>query len=40
MKKKKIEAYYIYRPDYSKQLYNRTYHIFGAGISSDVKFPR
>jgi hypothetical protein len=40
MKKRKVDLYYIYRPDYSKQLYNRTYHIFGAGVTTDVKFPR
>jgi hypothetical protein len=40
MKKRKLDVYYIYRPDYAKALYNRTYHIFGAEVSTDVKFPR
>ena len=40
LKKRKIDVYYIYRPDYAKEFYNRTYHIFGAELSADVKFPR
>ena len=39
MKKREVDVYYIYRPDYAK-IYNRTYHIFGAEFSMDVKFPR
>jgi len=37
LKKRKIDLYYIYRPDYAKEWYNRTYHIFGAEISSEMK---
>ena len=40
MTKRKLDVYYIYRPDYAKEFYNRTYHIFGAELSADVKFPR
>jgi hypothetical protein len=40
MKKRKLGLYYIYRPDYAKEFYNRTYHIFGAEITTEMKFPR
>jgi hypothetical protein len=40
LKKRKLDVYYIYRPDYAKAFYNRLYHIFGAEFSTDVKFPR
>jgi hypothetical protein len=39
MKKSKVDAYYIYRPDYAKELYNRTFHILGVEISREMKFP-
>jgi hypothetical protein len=39
MKHGKIDLHYIYRPDYAK-IYNRTYHIFGAEFSMDLKLPR
>ena len=40
MKKRKVDVYYIYRPDYSKELYNRTYHIVGAEFSTEMSLPR
>jgi hypothetical protein len=40
MKKRKLGVYYIYRPDYSKEWYNRTYHIIGAEVSSELAMPR
>jgi hypothetical protein len=40
MKKRKLGVYYIYRPDYSKEWYNRTYHIIGAEISTELTLPR
>jgi hypothetical protein len=39
MKNRKVDLYYVYRPDYAKEFYNRTYHIFGAEISAEMKFP-
>lgn len=35
----KLDAYYVYRPDYSKS-YNRTFHIVGVELEWDVKVPR
>jgi hypothetical protein len=40
MKKRKLDVYYIYRPDYSKPTYNRTYHIVGAELSAEVSYPK
>jgi hypothetical protein len=40
MKDRKVDLYYIYRPDYSKPFYNRTYHIVGAEFSTEIKLPR
>ena len=40
MKKRKLGVYYIYRPDYSKAFYNRTYHIIGAEVSTEITLPR
>jgi hypothetical protein len=40
MKKRKMDVYYIYRPDYSKPTYNRTYHIVGAELSAEVSYPK
>ncbi len=34
----KFDLHYIYRPDYGK-MFNRTYHIVGAEVSMDLKFP-
>jgi hypothetical protein len=33
----KLDAYYIYRPDYAKATYNRLYHINGVSIIYSVK---
>lgn len=40
MKKRKVDVYYIYRPDYAKELYNRTYHIIGAEFSTEMTYPK
>jgi hypothetical protein len=40
MKKRKIDMYYIYRPDYAKEFYNRTYHIIGAEFSAEITYPK
>jgi hypothetical protein len=40
MKKRKLGVYYIYRPDYAKRFYNRTYHIIGADFSTEITLPR
>lgn len=40
MKARKMDVYYIYRPDYSKPTYNRTYHIIGAEFSTEVTYPK
>jgi hypothetical protein len=37
-KRHTLDAYYVYRPDYAKELYNRTYHILGLNISRELKF--
>ena len=39
MKSRKLDLYYTYRPDYAKEFYNRTFHIFGAEISAEMKLP-
>ena len=38
-KRRKVDVHYIYRPDYSK-VYNRTFHVIGAELALDVKWPR
>ncbi len=38
-KGKKLDLFYIYRPDYAKS-YNRTFHIIGIDLDLDLKIPR
>ncbi len=33
----KVEAYYIFRPDYGKATYNRYFHILGLGLDYSIK---
>lgn len=40
MKKRKLDVYYIYRPDYAKEFYNRTYHVLGVEIITAMKLPK
>lgn len=35
----KLDAFYTYRPDYAKS-YNRTFHIVGAEMELEVKWPK
>ncbi len=35
-KNKKVEVYYIYRPDFAKS-YNRTFHVIGVNVSFKAK---
>ena len=36
-KGKKLDLFYIYRPDYGKPTYNRTFHIIGLDFDFDFK---
>jgi len=38
-KGRKLDVFYIYRPDYAKS-YNRTYHVLGVDFDFTVKLPR
>lgn len=38
-KDRKIDLFYIYRPDHAKS-YNRTFHVIGVELDFDVKVPR
>lgn len=40
MKGRKLDLFYIYRPDYAKTTYNRTFHIVGVDLDFNVKVRR
>ncbi len=40
MKGRKLDLFYIYRPDYAKTSYNRTFHIVGVDLDFNVKIKR
>lgn len=38
-KDRKIDLFYIYRPDYARD-YNRSFHVVGVNLEFDLKWPR
>jgi hypothetical protein len=37
IKNQKVNIYYIYRPDYAKKTYNRTFHVLGMNLDFELK---
>ncbi len=37
---RRLDLFYIYRPDYAKATYNRTFHVMGVDLDWSVKISR